>query len=54
MSALDEKTRAERALKDLQKVQVEDMVMPKFADICSMFYEGADIYLGLFSSLVAC
>lgn len=35
MSALDEKGRAERALKDLQKVQGEDMVMSEFVDISS-------------------
>lgn len=39
MSALDEKTRAERALRDLQKGQGEDKVMWTFAAICSVTTE---------------
>lgn len=38
MSALDEKSRAERALKDLQKVQGEDMVRPEFAHVSSNWW----------------
>lgn len=58
MSALDEKTRAERALKDLQKGQGDDTVMWKLADIFSIPElqcndGGADSALGLLAPPVA-
>lgn len=38
MSALDEKTKAERTLKDLQKVQGEQQVLFPITTVCDMFF----------------